>query len=73
MFWTFKRSLKWFKILAPKLLKQGYRYHNYAMHFLKFYRRHFELMYIYNVGLKALLQVGLSESEIYGDVVYKFR
>ena len=27
----------------------------------------------YNVGLKSLLQDGLSEPEIYGDLVYKFR
>ena len=27
----------------------------------------------YNVGLKTLLLQGLSEPEIYGDLVYKFR
>ena len=27
----------------------------------------------YNVGLKRLLQEGLSEPEFYGDLVYKFR
>ena len=27
----------------------------------------------YNVGLKRLLLKGLSESEFYGDLVYKFR
>ena len=27
----------------------------------------------YNVGLKTLLQQGLSEPEFYGDLVYKFR
>ena len=27
----------------------------------------------YNVGLKTLLLQGLSESEFYGDLVYKFR
>ena len=27
----------------------------------------------YNVGLKTLLLEGLSESEFYGDLVYKFR
>ena len=30
-------------------------------------------MFIYNVGLKTLLQEGLSESEVYGDLVYIFR
>ena len=28
---------------------------------------------LYNVGLKTLLQQGLSEPEFYGDLVYKFR
>ena len=27
----------------------------------------------FNVGLKSLLQQGLSEPEFYGDLVYKFR
>ena len=27
----------------------------------------------YNIGLKTLLLQGLSESELYGDLVYKFR
>ena len=27
----------------------------------------------YNVGLKTLLLQGLSEPEVYGDLVYKFR
>ena len=27
----------------------------------------------YNVGLKTLLLEGLSEPEVYGDLVYKFR
>ena len=27
----------------------------------------------YNIGLKRLLQEGLSEPEFYGDLVYKFR
>ena len=37
------------------------------------YRRHFELMPKYNVGLKTLLQKGLSEPKFYGDLIYKFR
>ena len=41
--------------------------------FLKFYRRHFDLVSKYNVGLKTLLLQGLSEPEFYGDLVYKFR
>ena len=41
--------------------------------FYKFYRRHYELISKYNVGLKALLSEGLSEPEFYGDLVYKFK
>ena len=39
----------------------------------KFYRRHYELISKFNVGLKALLRVGLSEPEFNGDLVYKFK
>ena len=41
--------------------------------FSKFYRRHYELISEFNVGLKSLLHQGLSEPEFYGDLVYKFR
>ena len=41
--------------------------------FSKFYRRHSDLVSKFNVGLKSLLQQGLSEPEFYGDLVYKFR
>ena len=41
--------------------------------FSKFYRRHFDTVSKYNVGLKKLLLEGLSEPEFYGDLVYKFR
>ena len=54
------------KCLTVKVLKQGYRYH-------KFYRRHYELISKFNVGLKSLLHQGLSEPEFYGDLVYKFK
>ena len=36
-------------------------------------RRHYELVYKFNVGLKTLLHQGLSEPEFYGDLVYKFK
>ena len=39
----------------------------------KFYRRHYELVSKFNVGLKTLLHQGLSEPEFYGDLVYKFK
>ena len=41
--------------------------------FSKFYRRHYELISKYNVGLKTLLSEGLAEPEFYGDLVYKFK
>ena len=40
---------------AAKLLKQGYRYHKLRKAFSKFYRRHFDLVSKYNVGLKIFL------------------
>ena len=61
------------KILTAKLLRQGYRYHKIRKAFSKFYRRHFDLVSKYNVGLKTLLLQGLSEPEFYGNLVYKFR
>ena len=60
------------KCLTAKLLQQGYRYHKLRKNFSKFYRRHYELISKYNVGLKTLLNEGLSEPEFYGDLVYKF-
>ena len=61
------------KSLTAKLLQQGYRYHKLRKTFSKFYRRHYELISKYNVGLKTLLSEGLSEPEFYGDLVYKFK
>ena len=55
------------KCLTAKLLKQGYRYHKSRNAFSKFYRRHYELISKFNVGIKSLLHQGLSEPEIYGD------
>ena len=57
-------------ILTAQLLKQGYRYHNQHK---TFYRHHSELLLKCNVGLKTLLQEGLSELEFYTDLVFKFR
>ena len=61
------------KILTAKLLHQGYRYHKLRKTFSKFYRRHYELVPRFKVGLKSLLQHSLSEPEFYGDLVYKLR
>ena len=59
--------------LTAKLLKQGYRYHKLRKTFSKFYRRNYDLISKFNVGLKTLLHEGLSEPEFYGDLVYKFK
>ena len=64
-----KRNL----FLTAKLLKQGYRYHKIRKGFSKFYYRHSELIVKYNIGLKTLLQQGISEPIFYGDLVYKFK
>ena len=56
--------------LTAKLLKQGYRYHKIRKAFAKFYHRHSELIVKYNIGLKTLLQQGISEPIFYGDFVY---
>ena len=61
------------KSLSAKLLQQGYQYHKLRKTFSKFYRRHYELVSKFNVGLKTLLHQGLSEPEFYGDLVYKFK
>ena len=60
-------------VLTAKPLRQGYRYHKLRKAFSKFYRRRFDIVSKYNVGLKTLPLQGLSEPEFYGDLVYKFR
>ena len=59
--------------LTAKLLKQGYRYHEIRKAFSTFYHRHSELIVKYNIGLKTLLQQGISERIFYGHLVYKFK
>ena len=59
--------------LTAKYLQQGYRYHKLRKTFSKSYRRHYELISKFNVGLKTLLREGLSEPEFYGDLVYKLK
>ena len=58
------------KLLTAKLLNQGYRYHKLRKALSKFYRRHSDLASKFNVGLKSLMQEGLSEPEFYGDLLY---
>ena len=47
--------------LTAKLFKQGYRYHKIKKKVSKFYHGHSELIVKYNIGLKTLLQQGISE------------
>ena len=61
------------KLLTQKLFKQGYRYHKLRKTFSKFYRRYYDLISKFQVGLKSLLRQGLSEPEFYGDLVYKLK
>ena len=56
--------------LTAKLLKQGYRYHKIRKAFSKFYHRQ---IVKYKIGLKTLLQQGISEPIFYGGLVYKFK
>ena len=61
------------KLLTQKLLKQGYRYLKLRKTFSKFYRRYYDLISKFQVGLKSFLRHGLSEPEFYGDLVYKLK
>ena len=59
--------------LTTKSLKQDYRYLKIQKAFAKFYHRHSELIVKFSIGLKTLLQQGISEPIFYGDLVYKFK
>ena len=61
------------KLLTQKLLKQGYRYHKLRKTFSKFYRRYYDLISKFKVGLKSLLRQGLLEPEFYAGLVYKLK
>ena len=63
------------KLLTEKLLKQGYLYHKLRKTFSKFYRRYYDLISKFQVGLlkKSLLRQRLSEPDFYGDLVYKLK
>ena len=41
--------------------------------FSKFYRRYYDLISKFQVGLKSLLRQGLSEPDFYGNLVYKLK
>ena len=61
------------ELLTQKLLKQGYLYQKLRKTFSKFYRRYYDLISKFQIGLKSLLRQGLSEPEFYGDLVYKLK
>ena len=61
------------QLLTQKLLKQGYRYHKLRKTFSKFYRRYYDLISKFQVGIKSLLRQGLLEPDFYGDLVYKLK
>ena len=61
------------KCLKAKLLKQGYQYQKLRKPFSKSYRRHYELISKFNVGLKVFLREDLSKPDFCGDLVYKFK
>ena len=50
------------KSLTAKFLQQGYRYHKLRKTFSKFYRRHYELVFKFNVELKTILHQGLNRN-----------
>ena len=60
-------------LLARRLLGQGYRYHRLRGAFSKFYRRYFDLISKFQVGLGSLLRQGLSEPDFYGDLVCRLK
>ena len=51
------------KLLTQKLLKQGYQHYKLRKTFSKFYRRYFDLISKFQVGLKSLLRQGLLEPD----------
>ena len=61
------------KLLTQKFLKQGYRNYKLRKTFSKFYRRYYDLISKFQVGVKSLLRHGLSEPAFYGDMMYKLK
>ena len=61
------------KLFTQKLPKQGYLYHKLFKIFSKFYRRYYDLISKFQVGLKSLLRQRLSEPLFYGDLIYKLK
>ena len=66
-----RRHYRFLSLDLPNL--SSYRYHKLRKTFSKFYRRYFDLISKFQVGLKSLLRQGLSEPDFYGDLVYKLK
>ena len=45
----------------------------YISQLIRFARRYYDLISIFQVGLKSLLHQGLLEPDFYGDLVYKLK
>ena len=56
-----------------KKYRQGYPYYKLRKTFSKFYRRYYDLISKFQVGLKSLLRQGLSEPDFYDDLMYKLK
>ena len=73
----FGRPPKWRKILPLRInpfeLCEIAWFHKLRKTFSKFYRRYYDLISKFQVGLKSLLRQGLSEPDFYGDLVYKLK
>ena len=61
------------KALTGTLLKYGYSYHKLERHFQTFIADTVGWWGKYNVSLKKLLQLGVSEPAFYVEFVYRFR
>ena len=64
------------KLLTQKFLKRVYdtdRYHKLRKTFSKFYRRYYDLIPKFNIGLEFLQRQGLLEPVYNGDLVYKLK
>ena len=68
-----RTSMHEINVSQPNFFSRAIGVINFEKTFSKFYRRHYELISKFNVGLKPLLREGLSEPEFYGDLVYKFK
>ena len=59
------------RVLKAEFLTKGCRYNKIRKAFSNFYRRHFDIVSKYNVGLKTLQD--LSEPKFYVDFVFEFQ